>query len=31
LINFGQAHLKDGIKRLINGQLDAETPSQFSL
>lgn len=31
LINFGQAHLKDGIKRLINGQLDAEKPSQFSL
>ena len=22
LINFGEAHLKNGIKRLINGQLD---------
>jgi GxxExxY protein len=27
LINFGEAHLKNGIKRVINGQLeDAETP-----
>jgi len=25
LINFGQAHLKNGIKRLINGQIDEET------
>ncbi len=24
LINFGEAHLKNGIKRLINGQLDEE-------
>ena len=24
LINFGQAHLKNGIKRLINGQIDEE-------
>ncbi len=24
LINFGEAHLKHGIKRVINGQLDAE-------
>ncbi len=31
LINFGEAHLKNGIKRVINGQLDnAETPD-FSL
>src|SRR6266513_5737857 len=27
LINFGEAHLKNGIKRVINGHLgDAETP-----
>ena len=27
LINFGESHLKNGIKRVINGQLDdAETP-----
>ena len=31
LINFGQAHLKDGIKRLINGQLEDENSSEFSL
>jgi GxxExxY protein len=31
LINFGQAHLKDGIRRLINGQLDPEPASEFSL
>ncbi len=31
LINFGEAHLKNGIKRLINGQLEAEEPSGFSL
>jgi GxxExxY protein len=24
LINFGQAHLKNGIKRIVNGQLDGE-------
>jgi len=24
LINFGEAHLKNGIKRLINGQIDEE-------
>lgn len=24
LINFGEAHLKNGIKRLINGQLDQD-------
>jgi GxxExxY protein len=31
LINFGEAHLKNGIKRLINGQLDEENSSEFSL
>src|SRR6202022_4390853 len=31
LINFGEAHLKNGIKRLINGQLDEEDSSEFSL
>jgi GxxExxY protein len=31
LINFGEAHLKNGIKRVINGHLDAENPLEFSL
>ena len=31
LINFGEAHLKNGIKRVINGDLDTETPPEFSL
>lgn len=31
LINFGEAHLKNGIKRLINGQLDEGGLSAFSL
>ena len=31
LINFGEAHLKNGIKRIINGQLDEENPSDISL
>jgi GxxExxY protein len=31
LINFGGAHLKNGIKRVINGRLDAENPSEVSL
>ena len=31
LINFGEAHLKNGIKRAINGHLAAETPPEFSL
>jgi GxxExxY protein len=31
LINFGEAHLKNGIKRIINGYLDAETPPEVSL
>jgi GxxExxY protein len=31
LLNFGEAHLKNGIKRLINGQLEEERSSEFSL
>jgi GxxExxY protein len=31
LINFGEAHLKNGIKRIINGKLDGEYPPDFSL
>ena len=31
LINFGEAHLKNGIKRVINGHLDAENLLEFSL
>ena len=31
LINFGEAHLKNGIKRLINGKLDDVGTSEFSL
>jgi GxxExxY protein len=31
LINFGEAHLRDGIRRVINGHLDDETPPEFSL
>ena len=31
LINFGEAHLKNGIKRVINGHLDAEDPLEVSL
>jgi GxxExxY protein len=31
LINFGEAHLKNGIKRIINGSLDGEAPHQVSL
>jgi GxxExxY protein len=31
LINFGETHLKNGIKRLINGQLDPQNTSDFSL
>jgi len=30
LINFGETHLKNGIKRIINGELDSEA-SDFSL
>ena len=28
LINFGEAHLKDGIKRIVNGTLDPEPPEE---
>jgi GxxExxY protein len=31
LINFGEAHLKNGIKRIINGKLDDGTISEVSL
>jgi GxxExxY protein len=31
LINFGEAHLKNGIKRIINGRLDEESFSELSL
>jgi len=31
LINFGEAHLKNGIKRIIDGRLDKESFSEFSL
>ena len=30
LINFGEAHLKDGIKRLVNGKLDDEDSSDIN-
>jgi len=31
LINFGEAHLKNGIKRIINGQLEDKDPADISL
>src|ERR1051326_686303 len=31
LINFGEHHLKNGIKRIINGTLEPELPAEFSL
>ena len=31
LINFGKRHLKDGIKRVINGTLEPNEPLEFSL
>ena len=31
LINFGEAHLKHGIKRVINGHLDTKDPVELSL
>jgi GxxExxY protein len=31
LINFGEAHLRNGNKRVINGHLDAENSNEFSL
>jgi GxxExxY protein len=31
LINFGETHLKNGIKRIINGDLEQENPLDLSL
>ncbi|MEY2562968.1 MAG: hypothetical protein QOH88_1161 [Verrucomicrobiota bacterium] len=31
LINFGEAHLRNGIKRIINGQIEGESPPDISL
>jgi len=31
LINFGEVHLKNGIKRVINGRLDVENSAEVSL
>ena len=31
LINFGETHLKNGIKRIINGQLEEEDPPDLTL
>ena len=31
LINFGEAHLKNGIKRIINGQLEGQNLQEISL
>jgi len=31
LINFGEAHFKDGIRRIINGTLEADESAEFSL
>jgi GxxExxY protein len=31
LINFGEAHLKNGIKRVINGQLDDDPVEEITL
>jgi GxxExxY protein len=31
LINFGEAHLRNGIKRIINGQLDEDDSSEIFL
>ena len=31
LINFGEVHLKNGIRRVINGYLDAKDSAEFSL
>jgi len=31
LINFGEAHLKNGIKRIISGQLEDSDPGDISL
>lgn len=31
LINFGEAHLRNGIKQIINGQLDEDDSSEIFL
>jgi GxxExxY protein len=31
LINFGEAHLRNGIKRIINGQLDHDCLEEITL
>jgi GxxExxY protein len=31
LINFGETHLKNGIKRIINGHLEQEDPPDLTL
>ena len=31
LINFGEAHLKNGIERIINGKLEEENPPDITL
>jgi GxxExxY protein len=31
LINFGEAHLKNGFRRTINGQLDEDEPPEVTL
>lgn len=31
LINFGESHLRNGIKRIINGQLDDDAPEEITL
>jgi hypothetical protein len=31
LINFGEWHLKDGIRRIINGTLEIDESAEFSL
>jgi GxxExxY protein len=31
LINFGEAHLKNGIKRILNGQLEEQNLEEISL
>jgi GxxExxY protein len=31
LINFGESHLRNGIRRIINGQLDDDPPEEITL
>ena len=31
LINFGETHLKNGIKRIINGKLEGDEPEEITL